>query len=166
MKESASKRLYEQKVRVRVCGILVQNDHILLLKHQGIGTGGFLWAPPGGGLEFAENAHTALIKEFKEETHLDIKVENFLFVNEYQDVRYHAMEIFFQVSKLGGQEKLGTDPEVPPNEQILTELRWIHFDELNNLPKMHLHNIFHELDHPSMILESSGFYKFEGISEK
>ncbi len=165
MSESVSKQLYEHKVRVRICGILVQNDAVLLLKHEGIGPSGFIWSPPGGGLEFDENAHTTLQKEFLEETGLTVDVGEFLFVNEFKNDRHHAIELFFQVHKVAGHIKLGKDPEVPEDEQILSELRWITFNELQEMPKAHLHNIFSELDHPSMIVESSGFYKFEGISK-
>lgn len=166
MEESVSKGLYENKIRVRVCGILQQSNSLLMLKHSGIGPGGFIWSPPGGGLEFYEDAPSTLVREFKEETGLDIQVEQFMFVNEYRSDVHHAVELFFKVRKTGGQEKLGHDPEVPLTEQILTELKWITFEDLNHLPKMHLHNIFRELDHPSMIVESSGFYKFESISKK
>ena len=165
MSESVSKQLYEHKVRVRICGILIKEDALLLLKHEGIGPSGFIWSPPGGGLEFDENAHSTLAKEFLEETGLTIRVGEFLFVNEYKNDRHHAVELFFRVHKVDGQEELGIDPEVPDHEQILSELRWITFNELNKMPKSHLHNIFNELDHPSMIVESSGFYKFEGISK-
>ncbi len=166
MMETVSKGLYEHKVRVRVCGILVEDSKILLLKHEGVGSAGFIWSPPGGGLEFDQNAHSTLVKEFKEETDLTIEVGEFLFVNEYQDDRFHAVELFFLVKKIEGNEKLGFDPEVPKNEQILTEMRWIDFEELKKMPKVNLHNIFSELDHPSMIVESSGFYKFGSISKK
>ncbi|MAE86268.1 MAG: NUDIX hydrolase [Flammeovirgaceae bacterium] len=165
MEESASKRLYENKVRVRVCGILVENETILLLKHEGIGNHGFIWSPPGGGLEFNEDVPSTLIREFKEETNLDVEIDKFLFVNEYQSKKHHAIELFFRVIRTGGTEELGNDPEVPDEEQILTELKWISFEELKSIPKDNLHNIFHELDHPRMIVESTGFYKFESISK-
>ena len=48
------------KVRVRVGGILIENDQILLLKHEGVGKKEFLWSPPGGGMEFGENAEENL----------------------------------------------------------------------------------------------------------
>ena len=95
MMETVSKELYEHKVRVRVCGILVEGSKMLLLKHEGVGSSGFIWSPPGGGLEFDQNAHSTLVKEFKEETDLTIEVGDFLFVNEYKDDRFHAIELFF-----------------------------------------------------------------------
>ena len=67
------------KVRVRACGILIKEDAVLLLKHEGIGKEGYLWAPPGGGVEFNETIETTLKREFKEECGIEIKVEE-LFV--------------------------------------------------------------------------------------
>ncbi|WP_421869654.1 NUDIX domain-containing protein [Marinoscillum sp.] len=166
MSESVSKQLYEQKVRVRICGILQEGDAILLLKHEGIGSAGYIWSPPGGGLEFDENAQETLVREFQEETGLIIRVKEMLFVNEFKTDTHHAIELFFRVEQVSGELKLGEDPEVPKDEQILSELKWLSFEALQHIPNQHLHNIFHELEHPSMILESSGFYKFEGISKK
>ena len=51
MKEAVD-TMYGNRVRVRVCGILIQEDKILLINHKGVGEKGSLWAPPGGGLEF------------------------------------------------------------------------------------------------------------------
>ena len=88
------KKTNSLQVRVRVCGLHLTEQGILLLKHEGIGKKGFLWSPPGGGIESNENARSALIREFKEETHLDIVVEDFCFTNEYLDKQVHALELF------------------------------------------------------------------------
>ena len=85
------KKTSSLQVRVRVCGLHLTDQGILLLKHEGIGKKGFLWSPPGGGIESNENARSALIREFKEETHLDIVVEDFYFANEYLDEQVHKL---------------------------------------------------------------------------
>ena len=51
-----------------------------MVHHTALGKDGSLWAPPGGGMEYGESAHAALKREFMEETHLEIEVERFLFV--------------------------------------------------------------------------------------
>ncbi len=48
----------------------------------GLGPEGYIWSPPGGGVEFKENVEKALIREFREETHTTIAIDEFLFVNE------------------------------------------------------------------------------------
>ena len=54
---------FQGKVRVRACGILIENQRILLVKHRGLGAQGYFWSPPGGGMEFGENN---LVETFKE----------------------------------------------------------------------------------------------------
>ena len=71
--------IYHGKVRPRVCGILIENNSILLVKHEGLGSAGTLWIPPGGGIEFGETAQEALKREFQEEVDLQIESTKFLF---------------------------------------------------------------------------------------
>ncbi len=150
--------MYEGKVRVRACGILIHEDKILLLKHEGLGPAGHLWSPPGGGIEFDETAETTLKKEFMEETNLEIDVKEFLFVNEYQDVRHHAIELFFRVEKMGGELKLGFDPEM--EHQILSEIAFFTVHELKKLRKDALHGCLQNIQHMKDLFELTGYYKF------
>lgn len=159
-----SAKIYHEKVRVRVCGILIEDSRILMLKHNNLGPKGYLWAPPGGGVEFHDTATSALIKEFLEETGLEVSICDFLFVNEYIDQKYHAVELFFQVEKKGGRLKLGTDPEVPAEEQILDEFKWFTFAELDAMDHSTLHSIFGSVKSSKKILELRGFYNFINIS--
>ena len=112
--------MYEGKVRVRAVGLLFEDDRVLLLKHQGLGPEGYLWSPPGGGVDFGMSAADTLKKEFLEETSLEVEVGAFLFVNEHLDERHHAIELFFEVHRLSGAPTLGSDPE--SETQILTEI--------------------------------------------
>jgi 8-oxo-dGTP diphosphatase len=55
--DSIQQQIHQQfgnKLRLRVSGICLEEDSILLVKHVGIGENKFLWAPPGGGLSFEE----------------------------------------------------------------------------------------------------------------
>jgi 8-oxo-dGTP diphosphatase len=135
-----SKQLYEQKVRVRACGILIENDSILLLRHENVGKKGFLWAPPGGGVDFGVSAEQTVINEFWEETNLKVSIEKFLFVNEFIGETLHSIELFFQVKRIGGELKLGKDPEVPENEQILSAIKYMNLNEINSLDSDMIHN--------------------------
>jgi len=129
------------KVRVRVAGILIENNEILLLKHEGVGEKEFLWSPPGGGMEFGDDAETNLQREFFEETGLMIKVQKLLFVNEFINSKIHAIELFYKVEKTGGILKLGHDPEMG-NQQILTDLAFFNENRLINTEKHYMHNMF------------------------
>lgn len=158
-----SKRPTSQSIRIRVCGILEEEGAILLIKHRGIGPAGFLWSPPGGGLEFGEPVTERLKKEFIEETGLEIRVEHFLFTNEVIYDSIHTIELFFKVSKIKGKLILGTDPELEADEQILEEIRFIPYGEIASLRPETLHNAFDHLGNKKRLTELTGFVKFEDI---
>ncbi|MDX1628925.1 MAG: NUDIX domain-containing protein, partial [Fulvivirga sp.] len=88
--EEEVKNTYGDKIRIRVCGVCIRNDSILLIQHEGIGKQGSLWSPPGGGIAYGESCKKALVREFKEETSLDIKVKSLMLVNEYIKSPLHA----------------------------------------------------------------------------
>ena len=64
------------------CGILSQSGKILLQKRADKGT----WGLPGGALELGESALEALLREFYEETGVEVRVEKLLNVyTKYSD---------------------------------------------------------------------------------
>jgi len=148
--------MYQGKVRVRVCGILIESDKLLLLRHKGIGEDGFLWSPPGGGVEFEEKAEVALEREFFEETGLSVQVNDFLFTNEYIDLQHHAIELFFKVTKIEGEMKLGIDPEL--DEQILTDIRFLSMSDIKRLPPTSVHGILSRIRNLKELIELKGYY--------
>jgi 8-oxo-dGTP diphosphatase len=150
--------MFQGKVRVRAVGLLIEDNRLLLLKHSGLGPQGFIWSPPGGGVEFGLSAEETVIKEFREETHLKISVERFLFVNEHRDRIHHAVELFFEVRKISGTPTLGSDPEI--NEQILTEINYFTMEELRQLPSLAAHSILSGIDTIEDVLKLKGYYKF------
>ena len=147
---------FAQKVRVRVCGILKENDKILLLKHESIGPKGYLWSPPGGGVQFGESLEERLVQEFKEETNLVVEVGSYLFTNEFIGDRHHAIEVFFEVSRKSGDLKLGMDPELETSQQILSEANFFSPEELKNLPENTLHKAFYAPSSPDKITDLRG----------
>jgi len=156
-------KTFNQKVRVRACGLLEEKDSILLLRHNQIGVKGYLWSPPGGGVEFGDNSEETLIREFDEETGLKIKIKEFLFVNEYIDDRFHAIELFYSVSRVGGELKLGNDPELAKNKQILEEIKFITYNDLKEMDHKTLHNAFSYYDEPRDIFKIKGLINFMNI---
>ena len=154
---------YHQKVRVRVCGLLLLNDQLLLLKHNTIGKKGYLWSPPGGGIEFGENATSSLEREFLEETNIQVAVDEYLFTNEYKDSHLHAIELFFRVSYVSGKLTLGHDPELSGENQILTDAKFFSSKELAAMDADEIHNAFRYCHQPLELLNLKGFYFFENI---
>ena len=150
--------LYGNRVRVRVCGICVQENKILLIHHTGVGKKGSLWSPPGGGLDFGESAEQTLIREYKEETGLDILVKEFLFVNEYLEAPLHAIELFFRVEITGGMLAKGVDPEMGANKQIIQELRYWSLEDLSLQDPLLFHSTLLNRQNISELLTKTGFF--------
>lgn len=135
-------RLYGNRLRVRVCGICIQDHKVLMLSHRGIGSTDTFWCPPGGGVQFGETTHQALIREFKEETGVEIEISRLLFVNEFMQPPLHALELFFEVKIIGGKIQMGIDPEMLSSQQIIQDLRWMSIEDIKKLPITEVHTLF------------------------
>ena len=133
---------YGSQVRVRVCGLAWQGNALLLVKHTGLGPLGHYWSPPGGGLNFGETIENCLKREFLEETGLHITVGPFLFANQYINPPLHAIELFYTVQVQGGTLKLGHDPELAGQEQMLTDLSYIPYPDIQALDPHARHHSF------------------------
>jgi ADP-ribose pyrophosphatase YjhB (NUDIX family) len=138
-------QFYTNKLRVRVCGICIQNNAILLVCHRGLVNGNDFWAPPGGGLVFGESVRNGLKREFLEETGLEIKSGRFLFFNEFLKPPLHALELFFEVQPVGGNLIIGSDPDLPADNQLIIDVKYVTLLELQKIPLNQKHAIFHEL---------------------
>lgn len=102
--------------------IIVKDNKILLGKRTQEPEKG-KWDVIGGFLELGEDPETGAIREAKEETGLDIKIEKFLgiFMDTYSEDGYHTLNICYIGSLLGGQEKLDGE---------MSELKWFDRNEI------------------------------------
>lgn len=66
---------------LRVYGILNSKDCVLITDE--IRGGTKMTKFPGGGLEFGEGLASALVREFKEELDISIKVEGLIYINDF-----------------------------------------------------------------------------------
>ena len=89
----------KNRPRVRVAGILIENERILLIEHSK--NDKKYWLVPGGGVDWGESTAESLIREYKEETNLDIEVESFLFLSETiaPDKEKHVINLYFKVKR-------------------------------------------------------------------
>ncbi len=152
---------FGNRLRLRVSGILIAHDSILLVKHTALGEKGILWAPPGGGMKFGMSAEENLKREFMEETGLEIMITRFLFVHEFLEPPLHAVELFFEVRQTGGTLIRGIDPEMNANEQIIQLVSFISFKKFADMNDVYLHHAIRNCKTPDALLNRKGYVKFD-----
>lgn len=148
---------FGNKLRVRVCGICVDKDCLLMINHHGINESDF-WSPPGGGLQFGETAETCLKREFLEETGLEIQIHQFQFICEFIRLPLHAIELFFLVHMKRGNLMKGFDPEMK-DKQIIRDVKFMPWVEIDRLSTESKHGIFNLVPESSKILDLKGHFK-------
>ena len=131
-----------EKIRVRVCGICVKEDKMLLVKQIGLPHVPYLWLPAGGGVEYGETLAQALEREFSEETTLRVSVGKMLGVHEFIRDPLHAIEFFFEVKIIEGEIK---EVYLPENEPYLAEVRWLSWAELTQIPQEYKHEFLEKV---------------------
>jgi 8-oxo-dGTP diphosphatase len=136
---------YTGHLRVRVCGICRQDRQILVVRHANTLENYSLWSPPGGGLQFGEKIKDCLVREFREETGLEVTPTRFLFLQEFLQEPLHAIEFFFEVQIVGGTLKTGSDPELGPDKQLIQEVAFKTLLQLQQDRASELHQIFKNL---------------------
>lgn len=85
-------------MRVRVTGIVIEDDRILLLNQSADGQRD--WSLPGGKLEDGETLAEALTRELKEETGLDIEPGRLLYVCDHLPAQ--IVHMTFEARRTGG----------------------------------------------------------------
>ncbi len=148
---------FGNRVRIRVCGICWKDNKILMVNHKSLTPNDF-WAPPGGGIETGQSIAQALHQEFEQETGLTIKPGRFLFGCEFIQPPLHAVELFFAVERVGGTLKVGIDPELNPQTQIISNVSFLSTDEIDQLPLEQKHGIFRLCPNAKQLENLHGFY--------
>lgn len=157
-KEIESK--FGNRLRIRVNGVLIEENKILMVKHK-MSLEHDFWSTPGGGMQFGSPAKENLSREFLEETGLNIAVDKFICIHEYLDPPLHAIECFFEVKRISGNATLGRDPELAPDNQILSEIRWMTMADLQSLDKKTIHPIFLGIKSLEELVLCKGYFNFE-----
>jgi ADP-ribose pyrophosphatase YjhB (NUDIX family) len=98
-----------KNVRVRVAGIIVDDERLLLISHKK--GPDIYWLLPGGGVDFGESLEEALIREFKEELNITIDVHSLAFICDSIDPtgERHIINIFFHCSYNRGDYSIGKE---------------------------------------------------------
>lgn len=85
-------------VRIRVTGIVIEDDRILLINQDTDGMRS--WSLPGGKVKAGETLEHALIREMREETGIEVEVGRLLYVCDH--VATHVVHITFEARRVGG----------------------------------------------------------------
>lgn len=98
----------KQHTSVRAYGVLIEEGQVALVRSSNPKHTPSLWWLPGGGIDFGEAPEDTLIREFLEETGLEVHQPELLDVT--SDVRrrdngdrIHTVRILFTVTLLGGE---------------------------------------------------------------
>jgi 8-oxo-dGTP diphosphatase len=150
---------FGHRLRIRVSGIIISDNKILLVGHKGMGPKDIFWAPPGGGMEYGSNVEENLRREMIEETNLHIKKTKFLFVHEFLKKPLHAIELFFLIEDFTGELKLGKDPEMEDN-QILSQARFFSWEEVKELEEGSIHQAIRQVNSLEELLQYNSYFKF------
>jgi len=109
-------------ITVRVYGVLIDPSYGLLISDEFI-RGDFFTKLPGGGLEFGEGTRDCLVREFKEETGLDITVGDHIYTTDfYQPSAFKAgdqiLSIYYYVQAMSLEplQTRATAFDFSPNE--------------------------------------------------
>jgi 8-oxo-dGTP diphosphatase len=113
-------------IRIRVSGLIIINDKILLISHKKKDK--IYWLLPGGGVDYSESLEEGLIREFKEELNIDIKVDKPVIINDSiePDKKRHILNISFSCEYISGDMSLGED-------ERLNGYKFFTIDELDEI---------------------------------
>lgn len=90
--------------------IMCNNERIVLIRRKNNPFKGS-WALPGGFVEYGETVESAVLREIKEETGLEIELKGIIGVYSHldRDPRGHIITICYKAQKTGGELKADTD---------------------------------------------------------
>lgn len=116
--------------RTRAVAILIKDDKVLLV-HRKNEKEYFVF--PGGGVEKEETIEQAVIRELKEETTIDAKIDKLLYHHIYDDDTEH---FFYLCSYISGEPKLSNNS--PEKKKMLEGAEfynpmWVLIKELGNI---------------------------------
>jgi len=110
--------------QIRVTGILLQRDEVLLVKQK---VGKRNWSLPGGRVENGETLKDALIREIMEETGLAVQINRMLYICDKPDVSPPILHITFLLDFLDGEIAL---PSNEFDENPISDVQFVPISEL------------------------------------
>ena len=123
--------------------VLDEENRILMVKHDHPER--TVWMVPGGGIEEGESSAQAAAREVFEETGLEVEVSGLVWHVEEVSERGQRFVNFFRARVTGGELKLGHDPELAGEEQVLADIRFMSREEVAALKNLYPEFLRHEL---------------------
>lgn len=124
----------DKKFKCRVNGILVQEGKVLGVK---INDNNF-YCCPGGHVELGEDSKTAMIREFKEETGLDVKIEKLVCIMENffegGEYLFHEISFYYLLSCNNLYDK-NLDFKIEENDKgklVQLDFKWFDLQTIND----------------------------------
>jgi 8-oxo-dGTP diphosphatase len=116
-------------IRLQARTIIKKDNKILLVKNPGKS----FWHVPGGGMEEDEDIIKCAIREAKEETGLNVKLGNMLYVQELHDseTKIIHFEIFFLATIEPGEVFNPNHKDIDPDG--VTDMKWFTKEELQSV---------------------------------
>jgi len=111
-----------------VDAIILIKDSVILIKRRNPPFQG-IWALPGGFVDYGETVESAVRRETKEETGLDVEIEKLVGVysDPDRDPRGHTISVCFLCKPVGGNLKASTD-SMDVKEFKLSQIPELAFD--------------------------------------
>ncbi len=96
-----------QRTRLAAYGLLVEEGRILLARLSNTEKEVGKWTLPGGGIDFGEHPLDAVVREFREESGLRVRVQEIVHVDsellELPNSDLHAVRVIYKVEKMEGE---------------------------------------------------------------
>lgn len=128
---------FGKKEYEKACGcIIIENNRVLLVQQ----TNGD-WGFPKGHVKGNETEVETAIREVKEETNVDVKVEEdkrYSIEYDIEDGEIHKQVVYFVASKIGG--------DIAKQESEINVIQWLNFEEaMKQITYDDLRNIFRQV---------------------
>jgi ADP-ribose pyrophosphatase YjhB (NUDIX family) len=129
--------------QIRATGLILSEGRVLV--HTVGDLPATWWALPGGGPDFQELSHEAVVREFREELDVDVVVDRLLFVIEHlfrrrQDNRLsHHIDFVYKVTLQDAEVHSKREPWIAPGTESYGRLlyHWLPIDQAGQEPKLY-----------------------------
>lgn len=118
---------------LRTVGIALQNGNILIQREKG----GSEYALPGGTVKLGETTEETLIREFKEETGVDITINRLIWTEEnfwsYKGKKQQGVAFYYLIEIPDNNEIPDSGEFISQKDNCNVMLGWVPVENLNNL---------------------------------